>query len=362
MQTAYLYDSVFLLHTQRNHPENSARLEAIMALLRQYGVLDQVATLPFTSATEEQLGVVHDPSYVSALKRLCERNGGMLGLDTYVNHASYEVAALAAGAAIAATQAVLHDDVRRTFALVRPPGHHAFADHGEGFCLFNNVAFAARYALGDLDGLPGAVTTSPHVKRVMIVDWDVHHGNGTEDIFYADPRVLYVSTHEYQWPMYPGTGRLEEIGEGAGRGANVNLPLPPGVGDDGYAQVFDEVIVPLAQRFRPELLVISAGYDAHWRDMLAHMSVSLTGFARMVATLVNLSNELCDGRMVVVLEGGYDLEVLSYGVMNTLHILRGHPESAIDPIGPCVGPQWRCETPVDEVVARARQVHGLHSL
>ncbi|MCL5997783.1 MAG: histone deacetylase [Chloroflexi bacterium] len=345
----YLYDPIFHAHKHPNHPENSDRLESIMGLLIERGVLGDLLPLPFMAATPEQLCSVHRASYISALKQLSLQGGGMLEPSTYVNEASYDAAAMAAGAGIAAVAAVLSDKVERAFAFVRPPGHHAFADHGEGFCLFNNVAFAARCALDEFG-----------LRRVMIVDWDVHHGNGTQDIFYEDPHVLYVSTH--QMPLYPGTGRVGDIGEGAGEGMTVNIPLQPGIGDAGFASVFDEIVCPIARRYEPELILISAGYDAHWRDSLAGwrytlggLNVSLGGFARMAETLVALSEELCQGRVVGLLEGGYDLEVLSNGVLNTLYVLMGQTDNVSDPLGPYTGR----EPSVDHIVNRVKQVHRL---
>jgi acetoin utilization deacetylase AcuC-like enzyme len=352
MQTGFLYDPLFLAHTQRNHPERRERLDAIMALLAREKVLDGLAAIPFSAATSQQLSHIHDLPYVIGLEQYSARGGGMLGLDTYVNASTYKAAALAAGACMAAVRAILANDVRRAFALVRPPGHHAFADHGEGFCLFNNIAFAAQQALGAF-GLDNEDALLPALQRLMIVDWDVHHGNGTEDIFYHDPRVLYVSIH--QTPLYPGTGRMTDVGEGAGRGFNVNIPLPPGVGDEGYQRVFDEFITPLAQRYQPQLMLVSAGYDAHWRDSLAHMNMSLAGFARIMQTLTRLSDELCGGRLMVVLEGGYDLEVLSQGVANTFHVLNGQPERVADPAGAYTGR----EASVDLIIDRLSRVHGL---
>ncbi len=349
----YLYAPIFLAHTLPHHPEHHARLEAVMTLLRESGELDRLAELPFAPATASQLCAVHVDAYVELVKQLSARGGAMLGPDTYINRASFEAAAAAAGAALAATRAVLAGDVQRAFALVRPPGHHAFADHGEGFCLFNNIALAAKYALGDA---PDNSTRArpPVLERVMIVDWDVHHGNGTQSIFYQDPRVLFVSIH--QLPLYPLSGRVDEVGAGAGWGTTVNVPLPPGVGDDGYARVLDEIVVPLARRYRPQLLLMSAGFDAHWLDELAGMAVSLRGFARIVAALAELSDELCEGRLVATLEGGYDHDVLSYGVLNTLRVLRGEsPDVALDPPGPFT------DRPVsaEPIIRRVKATHEL---
>ncbi|MDW8293400.1 MAG: histone deacetylase [Anaerolineae bacterium] len=355
---ALLYDPLFLEHDHPFHPENSRRLQAIMQRLRASDVWTALTSLPFTPASFETLARVHTPRYIERVYALSARGQAALDVDTYLNSASFSAAALAVGASIAAAEAVMSGEARRAFALVRPPGHHAFPDHGEGFCLFNNVAFAALQALGELDDhIDGAWSPSAQrhhrnakPERVMIVDFDVHHGNGTQAIFYDDPRVLFVSVHEYGRGMYPGTGSVAERGAGAGLGATVNIPLPPGVGDFGYARVFDEVIVPLAYQFKPNAILVSAGFDAHWRDPLAHMGVSLAGFGRMVRVLRALSDALCGGRLIFILEGGYDLEVLSWAVLNTFRVLLGE-DDVQDPIGACT-----CdELPVDEILEAVRR-------
>jgi acetoin utilization deacetylase AcuC-like enzyme len=350
----YLYDPLFLEHDHPGHPESADRLRAVIKLLREKEILETLTAIPFTAATIEELTAIHTPLYVSQVYALSSRGRGALNPDTYLNSASYDAAALAVGACVAATNAVLKGEVKRAFALVRPPGHHAFVDHGEGFCIFNNVAFAAKRALGDLED-DGDLGWSPSARRshkqsqpqrAMIVDFDVHHGNGTQAIFYDDPRVLYASLHQYGW-MYPGSGSTDERGRGAGKGMTLNIPLPAGVGDKGYARIFDEIIAPAARRFKPHLLLVSAGYDAHWRDPLAHMSVSLRGFAHMMRVLCELSEELCDGRLVAVLEGGYDFEALSYGVLNSLRIVQSGAMAKIeDPIGLSMEE----ETRVDELI------------
>lgn len=319
-----------------------------MALLDAEGVLSDLLSIPFNSLSENALACVHEPSYIERLRILSERGGGMLGLNTYVTPATYRVAALAAGASVQAVEAVLNGMVTRAYALVRPPGHHAHPDHAEGFCLFNNIALAASYALGRSSGRAGKFA-----DRVMIIDWDVHHGNGSEAAFYDDPAVLYLSTH--QSPLYPWTGGIRDIGAGAGRGMTINIPLPPGVGDQGYGRVFHDVVVPAARRFKPQLILVSAGYDAHWRDALANMAMSLQGMAELMSTVAELSNELCESRLVVILEGGYDLEVLSYGVLNTFRILLGQADTVRDPVGRYAGR----ETPVDAVIREVKQVHAL---
>lgn len=358
----YLYDPLFLEHDLPGHPENAERLRAVMRLLRGQGILRELIELPVVRATFEHLTALHAPRYVSQVYALSQSKRGALNPDTYVNAATFDAAAAAVGASLAATEAVMTGAVRRAFALVRPPGHHAFPDHGEGFCLFNNVAFAAKLALGDLTDeqdiawSPAARRNQRHARpeRVMIVDFDVHHGNGTQAFFYDDPRALYVSVHEYGW-MYPGTGRAEELGFGQARGTTINVPLPAGTGDFGYALVFDEILAPAARRFKPHLLLVSAGFDAHWRDPLAHMHVSLIGFARMMRVLCELSEALCDGRMVVVLEGGYDLDALSYGVLNALRIMQGNLADVEDPLGPC--PEE--DAPVEGLIETLAALNGL---
>ena len=248
---------------------------------------------------------------------------------------------MAAGGVVRAVEAVLAGEVANGFALVRPPGHHATATRAMGFCLFNNVAVAARAALAE-----------GQAERVFIADFDVHHGNGTQDTFADDPAVFYFSTHQY--PYYPGTGHWSETGNGAGAGTLLNVPLPPGVGDAGYAQVYAELVWPLAERFRPDLVLVSAGYDAHWRDPLAQMNLSLTGYAWLQQELVRLAGQLCGGRIVFTLEGGYELDVLACGVLNGFYRLLGE-DTIADPFGPSRRP----ERPVDALIARLKKVHGL---
>jgi len=230
-----------------------------------------------------------------------------------------EVARYAAGGVIKATDAVMNGEVSSVFALVRPPGHHATPSQAMGFCLFNNVAIAAKYALKQYG-----------LERIAIIDFDVHHGNGTNDAFYDDPRVLYVSTHQY--PHYPGSGGAEETGGGNGRGTTVNIPLPAGCGDAEFRQVFTEIITPVVRRFGPQLIIVSAGYDPHWSDELAMMRVSVRGFGEMATLIKGLADELCNGKMVFALEGGYNLNALAASVTATFDVLLGN--AVADPIGP----------------------------
>jgi acetoin utilization deacetylase AcuC-like enzyme len=323
-----------------------------MNLLRKENALDSVTDLPFAPATEQELQQLHRHDYVSQVMTISGFGGGTLGPDTYLNDATFDAAALAAGAGIAATQAVLRGDVQRAFALVRPPGHHAFADHGEGFCLFNNMAFAARAALTpDAFQAGTGKALERALERVMIVDFDVHHGNGTQALFYDDPRALFISSH--QMPLYPGSGYITEIGEGAGQGATINVPLFPGAGDMAFSRVLNEIVVPAARRYKPQLLLVSAGFDAHWRDPLAQLNVSLDGFAKTMRGLCELSDEFCGGRMVVIMEGGYDLSALSHGVLNTLRQLQGGAAQDV------LGPPTSRETDISKILDAVKEVHQL---
>jgi acetoin utilization deacetylase AcuC-like enzyme len=344
--TAYCYDPLFLEHDLPGHPENRARLEEIMATLWSEGLLDRMTPIPAQPVAMELLGQAHDPPYIAAVRRLAERGGGFLDADTYLGDLSNDAALTAAGGAVELVRAVLSGAARNGIGLVRPPGHHATRSRGMGFCLFNNIAAAAQAAVG-------ASSPSAPTPRVLIVDWDVHHGNGTQDIFYASPQVLFFSTHQY--PHYPGSGHWRETGEGAGQGYTVNVPLAAGVGDAGFRRIYAEILTPLARRFRPDLLLVSAGYDAHWNDPLAGLQLSLGGYWELARTVVALADELCEGRLVVLLEGGYNLKVLTHGVADTCRALLGDPTPGPDPLGPCAWP----ERGVDDVLTAVKQAHGL---
>jgi acetoin utilization deacetylase AcuC-like enzyme len=343
MATGYVYDPIYLEHDLAGHPENQRRLKSILQALEEYKILAQLAPIPAVPITPQRLARVHDLHYVEQVRRVAQQGGGHLDMDTYVRSASYEAALMAAGGLVEATRAVLDGELDNAFALVRPPGHHALRSRGMGFCLFNNVAIAARYALAERG-----------LDRVLIVDFDVHHGNGTQDEFEADPAVMYISTHQY--PHYPGTGHWSETGHGDGAGSIVTVPLQGGVGDDGFARVFEEIVGPAAWRFQPQLLLVSAGYDAHWDDPLAYMQLSVGGYTAIAQALKDLASELCSGRLVFTLEGGYHLEALAYSILNTFGVLMdGGGWSVVDPLGPSP----RAERPVDDIIAQVQHVHGL---
>lgn len=292
-------------HMERGHPERPARIGAVMDGVADLYLGSDLLELPARAATIEQLGRIHSPAYLDQLRRFCSLGGGSLDPDTYAHSSSWDAACLAAGAGLVAIDAVRgHGGV--AFVPARPPGHHALADRSMGFCLLNNVALAAA-SLADAG------------EKVLIVDWDVHHGNGTQAIFWEDPAVLYVSTH--QWPCYPGSGRSTEVGGAAARGSNVNVPLPAGTTGDVVRRAFDQMVAPVVDRFEPTWVLVSAGFDAHRADPLAELCLSAGDFAGLATVVSEYASD--PGRLVLFLEGGYDLDALRSSVSATLGALLG---------------------------------------
>lgn len=322
MSTAAVYVPA-IAHNKSGHPENQGRIKQILPFLDEVGLLADLQMLEPTAATIKQLRRIHAPALIERIREVSATGGGALDHgDTYATAQSFELARLAAGATMTAVDAIMNGQSRNGFALVRPPGHHAEFSRISGFCLFNNVAAAARQA-----------QTVHNVKRILILDFDVHHGNGTQDIFYDDDSVMFISTHLFlPRVFYPGTGSFEELGNGFGHGYTVNVPLMPNVGDAGYGRVFTELITPLVRQFKPELILVSAGYDAHWQDPLAMAGLSLTGYAHISRLLIELADELTNGRILFVLEGGYQVDALSYGILNTFYALTGQ-DKILDPLG-----------------------------
>lgn len=319
MKAGLVYDPIYLEHDTGDHVENARRLVDAMSYLKDTGIKEKLTSLPARPASIEELEMIHVPEYISYVKNKAEKGGGWLDPDTVMSPKSYEAALYAAGGVLVAVEAVMKGEVDNAFALVRPPGHHAVRDRAMGFCIFNNVAIAAKFALSKFN-----------LNRVLIADFDVHHGNGTQDAFYADPRVLYFSTHQY--PFYPGTGWMDETGTGEGEGTTVNFPMTAGWGDEEYLRAFNEVLVPVARRFQPQLILVSAGFDAHWADHLAMMKVTITCFAQMAMISKELATELCQGRLVFTLEGGYNLRVVASSIKATFDVLLGYSEMD-DPFG-----------------------------
>lgn len=342
VKVGLVYDPIYLEHETGEHEENPARLIAVLSLLEKSSLMSQLKTIPPRPASLEELTLVHTPGHISRIKSFAEKGGGWLTLDTIVSPASYDVALYAAGGTIRDVDAVMEGEVDCAFALIRPPGHHAMPQQAMGFCLFNNIAIAAKHALQRYD-----------LERILIVDFDVHHGNGTQAVFYDDPQVLYFSIHEY--PFYPGTGSIEESGYGEGRGTTVNVPLPAWSGDAEYCRVFDEILVPVARRYEPQLILVSAGYDGHWADY-SLMQVSVSAFAAMMETIKGLAHEHCEGRLVAVLEGGYHLQALSHSIRATLDVLLDNPQ-VTDPLGK--SPNTKRPPAIDGILQAVKVVHGL---
>jgi len=292
----------------RGHPERPARLRSVLEGLDAGSPRDARRTLEPRRATRTDLERVHTAEYLERLERFCASGGGRLDADTGASAASWEAALLAAGSGLEAVDALDRGDGDFAFCAVRPPGHHAVADHAMGFCLLNNVAVTAA-ALRDRG------------ERVLVVDWDAHHGNGTQDIFYADGAVMYVSMHE--WPLYPGTGRLDDAGKGAGAGTTVNFPLPAGATGDVYLDAVDSVVEPLVERFAPTWVLVSAGFDAHRADPLTGLGLAAGDYADLTARVMALTPAR---RLVVFLEGGYDLDALRDSTAATVSTLLGRPE------------------------------------
>ena len=319
MKVGLVYDPIYLKHDTGQHIENARRLEAIISHLEQTGLKQQLIPIKPGAASIEELSLVHQKQHISHIQDVAQKGGGWLDADTVMSADSYEAALYAAGGVIKATEVVMNGETDSAFALVRPPGHHATAERAMGFCLFNNVAIAAKYALAKYK-----------LERIAIIDFDVHHGNGTQATFYDNPHVLYISTHQY--PFYPGTGSIDETGIGDGKETTVNIPLPAGGGDAEYLSVFDQIIIPVSKRFKPQLILVSAGYDLHWAEGIAMMQVSTTGFAQIVKIIKGLADELCSGRLVFSLEGGYNPAALASSVKATFDTLLGNTNIE-DPLG-----------------------------
>jgi acetoin utilization deacetylase AcuC-like enzyme len=318
------------------HPERVERaqvMQAVAAEWRQHGGSFREPR----AAERAELLRVHSEHHLATIDRTAGRTSS-LDPDTFTSPRSRDVALLAAGAALVGVETIVQSKATRAFALVRPPGHHAERDRAMGFCLYNNVAAAAAHAV------------ALGMERVVVMDYDVHHGNGTQWIFYEDPRVLYISTHQY--PFYPGTGAAEDVGRGKGLGYTVNVPLEAGATDGDYREVFKAVVTPVIDQFKPELVMISAGFDAHERDPLARMRLSTAGYGSLTAALSEAADRHCHGRLVAVTEGGYDLDALKACLQTTVSVLAGSPVQSSPEAAP--GPTSRSRS----AIAAVRAAHA----
>jgi len=332
--TAVVADARMLEHDPgRGHPERPDRLRVLLDYVAEARGLIRLGSRP---ASYDELALVHLPEHIARVAASAGRAGVAFDADTTTSSGSYEAARLAAGSLLVACEAVLAGEAANAFAVVRPPGHHAERDRPMGFCLFNNVALAAAWL------------RQRGMARVAIIDWDVHHGNGTQHLFESDPDVLYVSTH--QFPFYPGTGAAEEVGIGPGTGRTLNLPFPAGFGDAEYAHAFDQIIAPIVRQFSPDFVLVSAGFDPDYRDPLASMELTPAGFATMASRCLSLADETAQGRFAAILEGGYDLRALVEGVDATLTTMRG--QSTAPP------PATGAARNADPVLARVRKAQS----
>jgi len=314
-RSALVIDPLFLKHDPgAYHPENPDRLRVLIDLAET--VRNDFELLPPRPAVQAEIEWCHDPAYIDQVRATSEHNQYALDGDTITCRDSFGVALMAVGGFLRLLDGLASTEYQNGFTMVRPPGHHALRNRGMGFCLFNTIAIGAQH----LKHVHGA-------KRVLIMDWDVHHGNGTQDAFYSDPSVLFISTHQY--PYYPGTGAAHEVGSGGGEGYTVNIPLPAGCGDAEYLAVFKDIVVPIIERYRPEWFLVSAGFDSHRDDPLGGMQVTEPGFAHMAAALIQLAQEHAGGKIAFLLEGGYNLEALRNSVSRVLDQL--HSASSLDP-------------------------------
>jgi len=321
------YHDVFLLHGTEDHIESPARLRAIVRRLEETDWMPRALRAPVEAASREELEWLHDPSYVDEVRLVSQQGGGYLDLDTVATSETYRAACLAAGTSIQAVREVMSGRLDVVFCLVRPPGHHALPGRGMGFCFFNNAALAAEAAVrGGLE-------------RVAIVDWDLHHGNSTQEMFYHRGDVLYFSVHQAyrtggRGLFYPGTGTVDEVGVDAGYAKNINVPLPGGATGQDFLTAFDQVLLPVLDLYQPQLIVVSAGFDAHYADPLGEMFCSVMAFHAMASRLVDAASRLCGGRMVFVLEGGYDLLATANSVEDCLRALVGEDSAHTDDLPP----------------------------
>jgi acetoin utilization deacetylase AcuC-like enzyme len=312
MSTGIITSDIFKKHDTEilgSHSENPKRLESILSFLKDKEVWKKVEKISTRKILPEELYTVHTPDYVASVLEFCKNGGGWLDNDTVACPESYEVALIAAGSVLEAIDIVMTDQLKKVFCFVRPPGHHALPDTSMGFCLFSNLSLGAVYALSKYN-----------LERILVLDWDAHHGNGTEKIFYNSNKVFTVSWHQY--PFWPFSGNYTDTGSGEGAGYNMNIPVPEGFTDEVFIETFEKLVVPAARKFKPQLIMLAAGYDAHWKDHLAGLNATNQGYQHLSRRVMELADELCQGKVVATLEGGYNLEALAEGVYSTLNFMQ----------------------------------------
>ena len=303
--TGIVYDERYLKHKTGNHPECPERLAAIYKYLKEKGILNDTNRIDPKPAPLDVIEYIHRKKYIETVKKLSADGGGMLDMDTVVSRETFDIALLAVGGVLSAIDAIIDGTIRNGLCLIRPPGHHAMPERGMGFCIFNNIAIGARY-----------IQKKYKMRKVAIIDWDVHHGNGTQAAFYDDPTVFYFSTH--QFPHYPGTGSIDEVGSEKGKGYTMNAPLEPGANITVFKDVFEGRFLPEIKTFKPDFILISCGFDAHKDDPLAGLNLREEDYNLLTRMVVSLANEICDGRIVSTLEGGYNLNALKLSVYEHL--------------------------------------------
>ena len=347
MKTAIVYSQKYLEHkTGSDHPERPQRLIAVMNGIRKSGLMEckEISLIEPNPASLEDLQLVHTQPYINKVRLICEGGGGLINEETLVSKESFEVAKLAAGGAIKAAQEVISGKFDNAFALVRPPGHHAGISYSLGFCIFNNVALVAKHLIANQG-----------VNRILILDIDAHHGNGTQEIFYNTNSVLYVSIHEDP-TEFPRTGFAREVGVNEGKGYTVNIPLPYGSGDPAYWKAFKKIVLPIAEQYHPQIILVSAGFDGYYRDMISDLSLSAYIYPKIFQTILDLARKLCDGKMVAVLEGGYNLWFLKRVVATCIAKMAGTASKKVRDRRPPINPE--IEKEANKVIDVVRRIQS----